>query len=130
MFELHSYAQILCLFIYKEGPGDGITLAKVYVLCFIILERLVDITIDRVYVLCFTLLYHVKYLKEGFRFMFFISKEGPDDGVKVYVLCFMILERLVVDIKIDSIYVLCFTLLYHMIFLKEGFMFIPMIVFQ
>ena len=66
-------------------------------------------------------------------FMFFISKEGPDDGVtraKVYVLCFMILERLVVDIKIESVYVLCFTLLYRMIFLKEGVMFIPMMVFQ
>ena len=42
-------------FIYKEGPGVGVTIAKVYVSCFIILERLaVDITIDRVYVLCFT----------------------------------------------------------------------------
>ena len=40
------------LFVYKESPGDGVTIAKVYVLCFIILERLaVDITIDRVYVL-------------------------------------------------------------------------------
>ena len=59
--------------------------------------------------------------------MFFISTEGPDDGVtiaKVYVLCFIILERLVVDITIVRVYVLCFTLLYHMIFLKEGFMFI------
>ena len=42
-------------FINKEGPGDCVAIAKVYVLCFIILEWLaVDKAIDRVYVLCFT----------------------------------------------------------------------------
>ena len=60
--------------------------------------------------------------------MFFISTEGPDDDVtiaKVYVLCFIILKKLVFYLPIDRVDVLCFTLLYHTRFLKEGFMLIP-----
>ena len=41
----HNSLMCLCFisFTYKEGPGDGITKSKVYVLCFIILERLVKV---------------------------------------------------------------------------------------
>ena len=30
-----TIVHVLCSFLYKEGPGDGVTIAKVYVLSFL-----------------------------------------------------------------------------------------------
>ena len=86
--------------ISKEGPDDDDTIAQVYILCFIILERLVvNMTLHRVYILCFSLLCHMH--------------QNVFEG-GVYVLYFITLERLVVDRTIDKVYDLCFILLCHL----------------